>query len=240
MMYTESMKIEFVPSSKETELTVPPPKPAKTYVPEWYKQIRPTDGLSLGHNKNENYDAGAIKRCMPFLDALTHGYIQETWTEIHIKKMESGHVSYNFPTGPTILDMGAPSMDVPDIFYPVQCAWRIHWMPKLPKGWSAMVTSPSNRMDLPFTSFTGIIDSDLFYGSNQGQGGNYPFYLKKDFEGIIPVGTPMYQIIPFKRENWKSVISEYNAEETLKRYTNVRKYLTNGYKKEYWQKKTFE
>jgi len=234
------MRIEFVPSSKETELTVPPPKPAKMYVPEWYKKIKPTDCLSLGQNKNENYDSGALKRCMPFLDALTHGYIQETWTEIQIKKNNNGDPSYAFPTGPIILDMGAPALDVPDIFYPVQWAWRIHWMPKLPKGWSAMITNPSNRPDLPFISFTGIVDSDVFYSSNQGNGGNYPFYLKKDFEGIIPIGTPMYQIIPFKRENWKSSILKYNPEDTLKRYTNTRKYFINGYKKEYWQKKTFE
>ena len=234
------MKIEFVPSSKETELNVPAPKPAKVYIPDWYKKIKPTNAPSFIPDNSTNNDSGALKRCMPFLDALNNGYIQETWTEIQIKKSEDGEVLYKFPTGPKILDIGKSFLDVPDIFYPIQCAWQIHWMPKLPKGWSAMITSPSNRFDLPFMSFTGIIDSDMFYNSNKGLGGSYPFYLKKDFEGIIPIGTPMYQIIPFKRENWESAILEYDEEETLKRSINVRKYFVSGYKKEYWQKKTFD
>jgi len=233
------MKIEFVPSSKEAELIIPAPKPAKAYIPDWYKKIKPTGSLFVENNK-EN-DSGAIKRCMPFFDALTNGYIQETWAEIQIKKNEDGSVNYGSSIGPQILEMGAPSpIDVPDIFYPFQCAWKIHWMPKLPKGWSAMITSPGNRVDLPFTSFTGIVDSDLFYGMKVGQGANYPFYLKKDFEGIIPVGTPMYQIIPFKRETWQSFTLKYDDENTRKMNANIRKYFLNGYKKEYWQKKIFE
>jgi hypothetical protein len=113
-------------------------------------------------------------------------------------------------------------------------------MPKLPKGWSALITSPNNRFDLPFRATTGIVDSDLFYGMSAGQGGNYPFYLNKGFEGIIPVGTPMYQIIPFKRENWKSTQLKYDEEDAIKKHTNIRRHFVSGYKKEYWQKKTFD
>ncbi len=126
------------------------------------------------------------------------------------------------------------------MFYPLEFIWKIHWMPKLPKGWSALMTSPSNRLDLPFRAFTGIVDSDLFYGMGFNEGGNFPFYINKDFEGIIPIGTPMYQIIPFKRENWKSTVLKYNQEDSLKKYRNVRRHFANGYRKEHWQKKMFE
>ncbi len=37
------MNIEFIPVSKEAELVVPPPKPAKLYVPKWYKDIPAPD-----------------------------------------------------------------------------------------------------------------------------------------------------------------------------------------------------
>lgn len=235
------MKIEFIPSCKEAELSAHPPKPAKLYIPEYYKKIKPTDGLWITHEDMENNSLGGVKKCMPFLDSFTSGYIQETWTEIYIKKEENNHVSYSFPSQPMILAMRRPSFEIPNIYYPYEFAWQIHWMPKLPKGWSAMFTSPLNRFDLPFRSFTGIVDSDGFYGmSINGKGGNYPFYVNKDFEGVIPVGTPMYQIIPFKREDWKSVISKYDEEGAISRHMKIRKYFTGGYKKEYWQKKIYE
>lgn len=232
------MKIEFVPSGKEAELIVPAPKPAKAYVPDWYKKIRPTGGSAI--NPNDLGGPEAIKRCMPFFDALSHGYIQETWTEIYIKKNTFGQVTYASSSGPMILENRQSSLEIPNMFYPLEFAWKIHWMPKLPKGWSALMTSPNNRLDLPFRSFTGIVDSDLFYGMKVNEGGNYPFYINKDFEGVIPIGTPMYQIIPFKRENWKSTVLKYDEEDTVKRFTNIRRHFANGYRKEYWQKKMFE
>lgn len=241
MVYTKSMKIEFIPSSKTAELLVPMPKPAKAYIPDWYKDIKPTKEFKFGPNGDLNNDTGALKRCMPFFDGMTAGYIQESWTDIYIGKNENNEVTYSFPTGPAIISgRQLASLDVPDSYHKIEFTWQIHWMPKLPKGWSAMITSPSNRFELPFRSFTGIVDSDNFYNMSYRNGGNYPFYLNKDFEGIIPVGTPLYQIIPFKREEWKSVGLKYDEDEAMKRDSDVRKYIFNGYKKKYWQKKMFD
>jgi len=70
-------------------------------------------------------------------------------------------------------------------------------------------------------------------------GGNYPFFLNRGFEGIIPVGTPMCQIIPFKRETWKA---ERN-EELLKiandqKISSQRKFF-NYYRDKIWKKKEY-
>ena len=32
--------------------------------------------------------------------------------------------------------------------------------------------------------------------------GNVPFFIKSGFEGVIPAGTPIAQLIPIKREKW--------------------------------------
>jgi hypothetical protein len=34
--------------------------------------------------------------------------------------------------------------------------------------------------------------------------GNIPFFIKEGFSGVIPKGTPIAQVIPFKRESWTS------------------------------------
>ena len=49
----------------------------------------------------------------------------------------------------------------------------------------------------PIKVFEGIVDTD------QQHIMNFPFvYKDPEFEGIIPAGTPIVQVIPFKREKW--------------------------------------
>jgi hypothetical protein len=232
------MIIEFVASHQDVETLVPMPKPAKMYIPDWYKDIR-TNNDPHNHGSKNN-----LKRCVPYLDALTTGYIQETWTDIQIQRDMRGMPTFNIPIYPKVIDVReSVSVKIPDVYYPVEFVWKLHWYPKLPKGWSALITSPLNRLDLPFRSLTGVLDSDVFYHmlpDPVNGGGNYPFFLLNGFEGIIPVGTPMYQIIPFKRENWKAVAEKFDFNQSLKRGFEVRKFMTSGYKRAFWQKKTYE
>lgn len=232
------MEIEFIPTYQDVETLVPMPKPAKMYIPDWYKDIK------TNNDPNGQAPANNLKKCIPYLDALTTGYIQETWTEISIKQDANGMPTFNVPTFPKIIDIRPTvSVKVPDIYYPVEFVWKLNWYPKLPKGWSAIITSPVNRIDLPFRSLTGILDSDVFYHvwpDQMNGGGNYPFFMNKGFEGVIPVGTPMYQIIPFKRENWKSVANKFSLDEGLKRGFEIKKYINSAYKKQFWQKKSYE
>jgi len=239
-MYTKSMKIEFIPLNKQAELIVPSPKPAKSYIPDWYKDIPATKKIEFGPNGEMANDIGSIKRCMPFFDGLTNGYIQESWCDINIQKDSYGKITYAYALGPEIVKMRLnSSMEIQSKFYPSEFTWILQWLPRLPKGWSALFTTPFNRFDLPFTNTTGVIDSDVFFHTNEF-GGNLPFYMDKDFEGIIPAGTPMYQIIPFKRENWKSEEIKFDHDESVRRMVPIRKHFINGYKKTFWQKKYYE
>ena len=90
------VKIEFIPSTMETELFIPAPRPASKFIPEWYKDKKKYNGLSrfdAAHKKNPG-----IKNCMPFLDAMTAGYIQETWCDILIRYDNNANaVEYLYP-----------------------------------------------------------------------------------------------------------------------------------------------
>ncbi len=122
-------------------------------------------------------------------------------------------------------------------FDPLFFAWKSHWGVKTPKGYSAIFTHPINRFDLPFITTTGIMDTDKW-----GIWGNQPFSLKSGWEGVIPAGTPIIQIIPFKRENWKSeidktgLLTKWANIENTKRQSKFRGY----YKNNFWQKKSFK
>jgi len=233
------MKIEFVPNQEMLDIIAQSPKPAKNYIPEWYKS-QPT----FNPKKPEFNDQGVvtskgIKMCMPFLDSLVSGYIQSTWTDIWIDNDEKG-VRFTYASAPQIIDARKESFVPSDkSYHDLEFVWKMHWSFKLPIGYSILLTHPLNRIDLPFTTLSGVIDNQgTTYAATDG--GNLPFYLKKDFKGLIPAGTPMYQIIPFKRENWTSSAMKYNKEDYVKNAAKTAKKFWGVYKENYWNRKSYE
>jgi hypothetical protein len=65
-----------------------------------------------------------------------------------------------------------------------------------------------------------------------------------DFEGLIPKGTPIAQVIPFKRESWKMSVHAMQESSKLQKLflkvhgTIISEYF-DKYKKYYWAKKEY-
>jgi hypothetical protein len=56
-----------------------------------------------------------------------------------------------------------------------------------------------NRPDLPFVTLSGMVDSDRYRDNFI----NFPAYWRdRDFNGVLPKGTPLAQCIPIKRDEW--------------------------------------
>jgi len=238
----KNKKVIFIPGTKNSELLVEHPKPSKRYIPEWFKKMPPEqiDIYKTGSDKT-------AKACMPFIDSFTSGYIQELPCDLEITSDgvdEDGKdiVSYRWfgaikPCSTRREEIGASNV-FPDFkeYYSTEFHWITNWEPKTPDGYSTMYHHPSSRPDLPFYTFTGIIDTDGWSNS-----GPLPFLIKKGFTGIIPAGTPIYQITFIKRENWVSEKTFYDENFHKKHLQNVKKFaLGGGYKKLYWKKKSFE
>ena len=215
-------KIKFISSNPEFELASP--IPASKVVPEWYRK------MPGSRDKIET-----VKKCIPFLDALTAGYVitldaDVYWNEDQGKffsespiKMESDHSMVQ-----------TQDVEIDDRFHTQPHKWVNHWEIKTPKGYSCLFIHPLDRMDLPFYSFTGIVDTD-----KHPLVINFPFVMKKGFSGLIPKGTPLIQVIPFKRDNWKSEISDdkpYDREEIEYKVQNP---PFNWYKRNWWTKKFY-
>ena len=105
----------------------------------------------------------------------------------------------------------------------------------VPNGYSFLFTQPMNRPELPFTVWSAVIDGG-HVGSTHS---NIPIFIKKDFEGIIPAGTPIAQIIPFKNEKWKVQKEKGLIEEGEKNFNRSRAVLSGWYKKTFWVKKEY-
>jgi len=229
------MKIIFSPSTKEVERLVEPPVPSKLTVPRWYKQSPSFDSKNIKLDNNKVVNT-TLKMCMPFFDAMAGGYIQKTWTDIFIG-VENNDLKYSAATLPSILGVrDSVSIDITDNYYPAEFVWHRQWTAKLPKGYSLLITHPHNRLDLPFTTLSGFIDSDVFYHTPIG---NIPFFVYKNFQGVIPAGTPMYQMIPIKRDAWERIIEKFDEEKWSMLNHKIRSKFFNGYRDLFWNKKQY-
>ena len=230
------MLIEFLPSDKKVSDSVARPESAKSNMPQWYKDLPAAGTKSCPVISNEGDIIRGLKSCTPFVDALTSGYIQKTWCDIHIE-FKDGHFNYKCGQEPIIMEhRDKVNVSISDRYYPIEFAWLTPWIPRTPKGYSILCTHPHNRLDLPFTTLTGIIDSDEFYHVGFGK---FPFYIEKDFVGTIPAGTPMFQMTPFRRDNWESKEIKFEEKNQSKlEYTYFREFY-NVYKNKFWKKKFY-
>ena len=125
---------------------------------------------------------------------------------------------------------------VPSGCYPYEYTWNYCIAYTVPVGYSLLATHPFTRWDLPFVSLTGIVDGGLVMQHN----GNFPFYIKEGFEGIIKSGTPMFSIIPIKRAQWTSEVDRSLIEKGKWDQERKKNYFYGYYKKHYRQEKRYE
>ncbi len=195
------------------------PKSSKDFLPDWYKKTK--------SYAEENNLRGTIKKCMPVFDAMVSGYIITTYCDLYVSqiggetKIESSlpnvletHSSDQFLLYPNIKTESVPKL-------------LNKWSIKTPKGYSVLICNPMHQDNI-FDILEGVVDTD-----NYSVPINLPFQLKnKDFQGLIPAGTPIAQIIPFKRDSWThSFGNKKNVEKSLRDLKKIKSLFFNSYKK---------
>ena len=217
------------------------PRPARTMLPDWYKET-PTHvpGHENGLITPGSNTTHTIKKCMPVFDALTAGYICVTTVDIQVHTDEESNLPYyTWSWGDSVIEWHpvhqAPSHPHQNGFpYP---KFMNPWGIKTPPGYSLLVMNPVHYKQEFFTILEGIIDTDSYHTNI-----NFPFVLNNPkFEGIIPAGTPIAQLIPFKRDNWQMEFG--GAEERkdlLKNKVTLRSKFVNSYRNQFWHKKSFK
>jgi hypothetical protein len=78
--------IKFYAAAEDIYQIEQPPMPAKLAIPDWFKKI-PSEDPSM--KWGDPRDAATVKKCMPFLDSLTAGYMVVTPQDIKIAKNET-------------------------------------------------------------------------------------------------------------------------------------------------------
>ncbi len=211
------------------------PQPASAFIPDWYKN---TSGY-IGGKKEPNGSGRVqetIKKCIPVFDAITAGYIitspADIWVSIKDKDQHFEWANFNLVSFHPIAQ--APEHPAKKPYaYP---KWMNPWSIRTPKGYSVLFTQPMHRESV-FTILPGVVDTDRYYAPV-----NFPFVINDPtFEGLIPKGTPIAQVVPFKRESWKM---EFGDEVQLKEQSNVSINLEtkffDKYKTMFWHRKEYK
>ncbi len=213
--------------------------PAKSNIPDWYEKIPKWKNNEIFSLKNE-LEHKTIKQCMPFFDTLTTGYMINLPFDLYVlNKNGIITITWKHDLKEEMIDF-RKELSINNIFpighYPVEFAWKFGCSFVVPKEYSVLVCHPLNRYDLPFTTFSGILEGGYIVSSNS----NIPFYVKNGFEGIINKGTPIAQLIPFRQENWNSKIEKGLVEKGQKNDKKSNLVFSGWYKKKYWKKKKYE
>jgi hypothetical protein len=113
--------------------------------------------------------------------------------------------------------------------------WNNPYAISTPPGYSVLFTQPFHRESV-FTILDGIVDTDKYKGAV-----TFPFVLNDNkWEGIIPAGTPMAQVIPFQRESWEHKIgSNKERQEQEKIIRKLKTLFFNSYKRQFWTRKEY-
>jgi hypothetical protein len=229
------MNITFTNTAKIPEEYAP--KPATASVPDWYKNLESYVGEEKKPNGNGNTSA-TIKRCMPVFDAITNGYILYTYTDVWISQKDE-MPWYEWPSfgpiefHPVEQAPNHPNRNGHQASYP---KWINPWSIQTPPGYSTLFVQPFHRESV-FTILPGVVDTDQYNAPV-----NFPFVLNDiKYEGLIPAGTPMAQVIPFKRESWEMNIgTQEDFDKQNKTTIRLRTRFFDSYKSQFRQPKEYK
>lgn len=239
------MKIKFSSNLENLENECVLPTSCKKAIPEWFtKTPKLIDGYEdYQLDAPNNYTVSTIKHCSPFLDALISGYFIYLDVDVVFTFEENNNVNMNWRIKREIItnaDLKQHQLlPIPNNGHEEKFTykWRNYWSIETPKGYSCLFTHPLNRYELPFTTYSGIVDTDNYKLPVQ-----FPFSIMKPSQKtfILKKGTPLVQIIPFKRDDWNIEFEKFDKNKISKHTYDFFSIIKTAYKSKFWVRKHYE
>lgn len=233
--------IKFILANEDLSEACPAPVPASSKIPEWWKK-------QISYFKNDKSIINGlqmltVKKCPAVFDSISIGYYILSPVDINIDAT-GDIVKIEIPAGIAHIARELISRHSNEQIenYPIDDSFhknviRIHpqWMVKTKSGFSCLFINPMNYSNNSITAIPGVIDTDSYISD-----GFLSFFVKKGFKGIISQGTPLVQVIPFKRENWIHSLITDGQNILKKQRLVIRSTYQNGYKNKFWSRKSFK
>jgi hypothetical protein len=169
------------------------PVPAKSVLPAWFRQLPGIDKSQVTATNN----GLTVKRCLPFVDAMSAGWIVPLAAPVRLEISEGGQtVSTGWEFDREMVSnhgafqiAGSPYEPHPPMKF------HNHWTIRTPKGWSCLFLPPINRPNGVIEVLSGLVDTDSYRSPV-----NLPFVaIAPDGVHTLQKGTPLVQVIPFRR-----------------------------------------
>ncbi len=199
-----SATIKFLCQPKDLGV-IAEPRQARSVLPDWFRKIAPVDLEKVGARDN----AITIKRCMPFLDALSTGWVLPLAAEVRLEIKDDGRtVDYGWDFDKTMISNHSPAQIKGHPKEPrPPCKFHNYWAIRTEPGWSCLFVPPLNRPNGVFEAVAGVVDTDTYSAHI-----HFPFFpIGQDGVHIIEKGTPLVQIFPFRRAD-AAIEGEVRAE----------------------------
>lgn len=219
----------------ELKGAIPDPIPASQATPKWFRKMSLSMDNSLG---------STVKRCVPFKDAMDMGYIIPLWVDINVVN-DGQVVSFSYHKeviNPMFSDHNPrqiPNCPISKTTYGNQpMKFTNPWVIKTRPGWSCLFIQPINHFDNKLQIITGVVDTDKYLSKI-----HFPFvWMDREFNGLIPQGTPLVQVIPFKRTECTHDVVAI-SDEDMKKDSNIQTKIGTSFKNVYrlnwWEQKRY-
>jgi hypothetical protein len=221
-------KVTFL-CAPEDKGVIAEPVPAKSAMPEWFRRLPPIDKKEV-HSRNNGL---TVKRCMPFLDALTTGWILPLAATVRLEVRDNGQsVDAGWEIDRTMVSnhsnfqvAGNPRDRLPP------CKFHNYWTIVTPPGWSCLFVPPLNRPNTVFEAVAGIVDTDTYTSHI-----HFPFFATA-VDGVYTIekGEPLVQVIPFRRSG--TLIEGEVRSESSEERADREKILRNTQASEGWYRR---
>ena len=187
---------------------------AKDLIPDWWKKSKVGEYIN-GHKQQ------TIRACPAMDDWLNMGWYLCAnrdfdivlggskddvdglkWAATIDTERDYFHDSMESPSHPAAQMLEAFAYMEKSENPPIKDAFKMRnpWSITTPEGYSTFYLDPFLHQNKYFSTWQGIIDTDKF--NNGVDNAQIIFYPKVDHDFTILKGTPLCQIIPFKREEW--------------------------------------
>ncbi len=229
------INVKFIARDQFVYDTCEKPQPCNNTYPNWLKRIPAFYSPKMVDDNGDPMET--VKKCVPFYDAMAFGYHIclpcDVWVD---RKNNDFKIQWAIDELKIVSKHDERQYDgdmIPNNYDKIVFKWVNHWIVKTPKNWSCLFMQPIHQDKVPFQCFTGLVDTDKF-----PRPVNVPFLIEKDFEGLIPKGTPFVQVIPIKRDKF---VSSYSVDDGSYKtiWQKTRTVFFDRYKKFFRQPKEF-
>jgi hypothetical protein len=232
-------KINFRAFNEDIYKYAPHPEPMATAMPDWFKNMR--SHISHPNNIEQNdvfsnygqLEYGmTLKRCPPVQQMINMGYVIRTHCDLAVEcDRENDVLNFNWQgddfnavgthTRSQVQSSPIEKFAQSQKIFKWMNLWFIHTSP----GYSCIFTAPQYQ-DLPMIALSGVVQTDKWHEVN------FPFvYNGPDGRSVIRAGTPIAQVIPFKRETHTSSVSFVSEKELKSWKSRTSMFFSKAYRK---------